>query len=392
VIQRTELPWTHWEAHAEASCSTHTRNLELHLLSVVEMDAKNPLSTFDPSLPMSAYESYNMTDNLFGESTPNRASRDPREFLPIANWNEFVFDQGMGGLDTSDLPPLPLLEQEQPPSFLGNDHALPLYNTGTQFPFPNQDHTDVAQLSLSSLSDPQGETGTDGSVEKTNSETASEVSTPKKRKPRRKKNPLSEKEKEEKHNKFLDRNRKAAQKCREKKKGWVENLQGKFATLQRDYDRMIFERAEMAKELEICKQFLADHTACGVPSMNSWVNDMSRSGSISMGRNLSSQSRVSISMDRNLSSQSRTSQNSSSSFQKDSGISNMGTPPDERRNVKQPHEDEGFSDAMQFGQGQQYIAQPKVPMLHNPMVPMVGPSDLQNPAEFLARMGVHRPM
>jgi hypothetical protein len=356
------------------------------------MDAKIPFSTFDPSLPMSAYESYNMTDSPFGESAPNRASRDPREFLPIANWDEFIFDQGMGGLDTSDLPPLPLLEQEQPASFLGNDRTLPLYNTGTQFPFPNQDHNDVAQLSLPSLSDSQRETRTDGSVENTNSETASEMSTPKKRKPRRKKNPLSEKEKEEKHNKFLDRNRKAAQKCREKKKGWVETIQVKYATLQRDYDRMIFERAEMAKELEICKQLLAHHAACGVPAINSWVSNLSSQyqGSIAMDRNLSSQSRGSIAMDRNLSSQSHTSQKSSSSIQKDSGISNMGTPPDERRNVKQPHEDEGFGGAIQFGQGQRYIAQPKVPMLHNPtvpMVPMAGPlADLQNPSEFLARI------
>jgi len=66
----------------------------------------------------------------------------------------------------------------------------------------------------------------------------------------------------------------------------------------------------------------------------------------------------------------------------------MGTPPDERRNVKQPREDEGFGGATQFGSGQQYIAQPKVPMLHNPMVDPL--PDLQDPAEFFARMGVHR--
>jgi len=103
------------------------------------MDAKIPFSTFDPSLPMSTYEGYNMTDNPFGESAPNGA---PREFLP--NWHDFLYDQGMGALDTSDLPPLPLLDQGQSPSFLGNDRALPLYNTGTQFPFPNQDNTDLA--------------------------------------------------------------------------------------------------------------------------------------------------------------------------------------------------------------------------------------------------------
>ena len=224
------------------------------------------------------------------------------------------------------------------------------------------------------LSDPQGESGTDGSVEKTKSGAASEMSAPKKRKPRKKKNPPSEKEQKEKKDKFLERNRKAAQKCREKKKGWVEGLSERCARLQRDYDLMNFERAEMAKQLAIYKQLLAHHAACGVPAINNWVHEMSRS--------------VSIAMDRNLSSQSRTSQNSTSSLQKDSGISNMGTPPDERRNVKQPHEDEGFGGATQFGPGQQYIAQPKVPMLHNPMV---GPlPDLQDPAEFLARMDVHQ--
>jgi len=347
------------------------------------MDAKIPFSTFDPSLPMSAYEGYNMTDNPFGESAPSGA---PREFLP--NWHDFLYDQGMGALDTSDLPPLPLLDQEQPPSFLGNDHALPLYNTGTQFPFPNQDNTDLAQLSLPLLSGPQGECGTDGSVEKTKSDGASETVMPKKRKPRKKKNPPSEKEQKEKKDKFLERNRKAAQKCREKKKGWVEGLSERCARLQRDYDLMNFERVEMAKQLEIYKQLLAPHAACGVPAINQWVHNMSRSVSIAMDRNLSSQSRVSIAMNRNLSSQSRTSQNSTSSLQKDSGISNMGTPPDERRNVKQPREDEGFGGATQFGSGQQYIAQPKVPMLHNPMVDPL--PDLQDPAEFFARMGVHR--
>jgi hypothetical protein len=340
------------------------------------MDAKIPFSTFDPSLPMSAYEGYNMTDNPFGESAPNGA---PREFLPIANWDEFLYDQGMGALDTSDLPPLPLLEQEQPASFLGNERALPLYHTGNQFPFPNQDNTDLVQPPLPLPSDPQGERGTDGSVEKTKSVAASE--TPKKRKPRKKKNPPSEKEQKEKKDKFLERNRKAAQKCREKKKGWVEGLSEKCARLQRDYDLMNFERAEMAKELAIYKQLLAHHAACGVPAINNWVN-MSRSASIAMDRSLSSQSRVSTAMDRNLSSQSRTSQTSTSSLQKDSGISNMGSPPDERRNVKQPHEDEGF------GTGQQYAAQAKIPTSHNPLV---GPlADLQDPAEFFASMVVER--
>lgn len=354
------------------------------------MDAKNPFSTFDPSLQMSDYEGFDITGI-------NRASRDPAEFLPIDNWNDFVFDQGMGGLDTSELPPLPLLEQEQPASFLGNDHALPLYNAGTQFPFPNQDPTDAVQVSLPS--NPQEEI-TGGSVGNTNSDTA--LPTPKKRKPRKKKNPPSEKEREEKHHRFLDRNRKAAQKCREKKKGWVESLQTKYATLQRDHEMLRFEREQMTKELELCKQLLAQHTACGV-SMNSLAS-MSHNGTVSMDRNMSSQSRFSTPMDRNMSSrasiamdrsssssssQSHMSQNSSSSLQKDSGISNMGTPPYDRRNVKQFHDDEGFSGTLQSRQGQHYAAEPKVSMLHGGMV---GPSDLQNPAEFLARMGVHRPM
>jgi hypothetical protein len=344
------------------------------------MDAKIPFSTFDPSLPMSAYEGYNMTDNPFGESAPNGA---PREFLP--NWDDFLYDQGMGALDTSDLPPLPLLEQGQPASFLGNDRALPLYNTGTQFPFPNQDDADLAQLSLPLLSDPQGECGTDGltkttrsssrDLEKNKPDAASKMSTPKKRKPRKKKNPPSEKEQKEKKEKFLERNRKAAQKCREKKKGWVEGLAERCARLQRNNDLLNFERAEMAKQLAICKQLLAPHAACGVPAINDWVHNMSRS--------------VSIAMDRNLSSQSRTSQNSSSSVQKnDSGISNMGTPPDERRNAKQLHEDEGFGGASHFGPGEQYAAQAKVPTSHNPLV---GPlADLQDPAEFFASIVVQR--
>ena len=105
------------------------------------MDAKTPFSTFDPSLPMSAFEDFNMMDNPFGENAPNGT---PGEFLP--GWDGFLYGQGMGTLDTSDLPPLPLLEGGQPASFLGNDHALPLYNTGTQFPFPNQDDADLAQL------------------------------------------------------------------------------------------------------------------------------------------------------------------------------------------------------------------------------------------------------
>jgi hypothetical protein len=267
-----------------------------------------------------------------------------------------------------------------------------MYNTGTQFPFPNQDDAEaLAQLSFPLPSDPQGECGTDESVEKTKSDATSETSTPKKRKPRKKKNPPSEKEVKEKKDKFLERNRKAAQKCREKKKGWVEGLSERCARLQRDNDLMNFERAEMAKQLAMYKQLLAPHAACGVPAINNWVGSV-RSVSVAMDRNLSRSH--SIAMDRSLSSQSHTSQNSGSSFQKDSGISNMGTPPDERRNAKQPHEDEGFGGTAQFGPGQQSIAQPKVPMLHNPMIgplrPLTPLHDLQDPAEFFARMDVQR--
>ena len=253
-------------------------------------------------------------------------------------------------------------------------------------------------------------------------ETLADPTAPKKRKPRKKKNPPSEKEKQEKKERFLARNRDAARKCREKRKDWIGNLQDKYNELQHENNRTHIEMNQLLDELAIVKQLITMHGHCGDPTITQWIEsereNLAQNGprytylarpsqpsvdgeDCSMGDSMSRRTSVSskhsgisrrsscsesaaspqlshstqgVGSNRSSISRPVSSRSSVGEDQKnDSGISNMGTPPDARQMLKTViHEDEGIAGAVDDG-GKEVRSAPM--MANQRLGPVSGPSD-----------------
>ncbi|KAL9113040.1 MAG: hypothetical protein Q9227_002652 [Pyrenula ochraceoflavens] len=78
---------------------------------------------------------------------------------------------------------------------------------------------------------------------------------------------------DEKRSKFLERNRVAASKCRQKKKEWTENLEAKHRE-QQSIRRMLVEQRDSAKqEVLMLKDMLLTHSDCHHPALESWLSN-----------------------------------------------------------------------------------------------------------------------
>ncbi|CAO3699520.1 hypothetical protein CU097_003369 [Rhizopus azygosporus] len=67
---------------------------------------------------------------------------------------------------------------------------------------------------------------------------------------------------EEKRREFLERNRIAALKCRQRKKQWLANLQARVDFLIQDNEHLELETNELKKEIMTLKQLLLTHKDC----------------------------------------------------------------------------------------------------------------------------------
>jgi hypothetical protein len=90
----------------------------------------------------------------------------------------------------------------------------------------------------------------------------------------------SEDEKEdestEKRKKFLEKNRVAASKCREKKKKWVHNLEYNKSQLERLNMELRLEHRGLINELNQTKSMLMSHADCNDPNITEWLNNQAR--------------------------------------------------------------------------------------------------------------------
>ncbi|KAL0087243.1 hypothetical protein J3Q64DRAFT_1736051 [Phycomyces blakesleeanus] len=75
-------------------------------------------------------------------------------------------------------------------------------------------------------------------------------------------------EDEEKRKNFLERNRIAALKCRQRKKQWLSNLQGKVEYLSGDNDRLQMEAEALREEIVNLKTLLLAHKDCPIAQAN----------------------------------------------------------------------------------------------------------------------------
>ncbi|KAI8061800.1 hypothetical protein BC940DRAFT_336761 [Gongronella butleri] len=75
-------------------------------------------------------------------------------------------------------------------------------------------------------------------------------------------------EEDEKRRNFLERNRLAALKCRQRKKQWLNNLQAKVEFLTNDNERLQMETTAMRDEIMQLKSLLLQHKDCPVSQAN----------------------------------------------------------------------------------------------------------------------------
>ncbi|ORX54012.1 hypothetical protein DM01DRAFT_1041954 [Hesseltinella vesiculosa] len=79
---------------------------------------------------------------------------------------------------------------------------------------------------------------------------------------------------DEKRRNFLERNRLAALKCRQRKKQWLSNLQAKVEFLTSDNERLQMETNAMREEIMHLKALLMQHKDCPVSQANGFPTDL----------------------------------------------------------------------------------------------------------------------
>jgi hypothetical protein len=98
---------------------------------------------------------------------------------------------------------------------------------------------------------------------------------PRRRRPRkpRPKPELSQEEEEAKREKFLERNRVAAGKCREKRKTWVTDLEDTKLDLENQNSRLRMEHSALLNEVNQTRSILMAHANCSDFRIDKWVEN-----------------------------------------------------------------------------------------------------------------------
>lgn len=98
---------------------------------------------------------------------------------------------------------------------------------------------------------------------------------PRRRRPRkpRAKPQLSEEEEAAKREKFLERNRVAAGKCREKRKSWMTELEDAKLELEERNNRLRAEHGALQVEFNQMRALLMQHASCGDARISKWIEN-----------------------------------------------------------------------------------------------------------------------
>ncbi|KAI1415209.1 hypothetical protein F5Y13DRAFT_187311 [Hypoxylon sp. FL1857] len=76
-----------------------------------------------------------------------------------------------------------------------------------------------------------------------------------------------------KRNKFLERNRVAATKCRQKKKEWVSDLEEAQLGLESQHNQLQVEYSNLRNEITNIKSQLMEHATCNDPNIDKWIEN-----------------------------------------------------------------------------------------------------------------------
>ena len=79
-----------------------------------------------------------------------------------------------------------------------------------------------------------------------------------------------------KRNRFLERNRVAASKCRQKKKEWVHELEESKQELENRNNNLHLEHNALVAELTRIKNVLMGHAGCHDPNIDQWIDNEAR--------------------------------------------------------------------------------------------------------------------
>ncbi|KAI0119411.1 hypothetical protein F4814DRAFT_238943 [Daldinia grandis] len=76
-----------------------------------------------------------------------------------------------------------------------------------------------------------------------------------------------------KRTKFLERNRTAATKCRQKKREWVTDLEEMKCDLENQHNHLQREYSDLKNEITQIKSQLMDHSSCNDPNISKWIDN-----------------------------------------------------------------------------------------------------------------------
>ncbi|KAK1965935.1 bZIP transcription factor [Colletotrichum sublineola] len=200
-------------------------------------------------------DSFDFTPPEDNDSPTNIMSHDPSAFMPMPSaWGPLV----------------------------GNPPALYGHNYQAQYTTKQEDFEDrPTLLNISSVSTYQSSARTDSNksmqtqTSKSSRTTDPSDASPPRKKGKRGKAPAQDVH-EGKRDKFLERNRIAASKCRQKKKEWVSDLQETKQGLENQHAQLQMEYNGLVDEVTRMKNELMSHASCNDPNINLWLENEAR--------------------------------------------------------------------------------------------------------------------
>ncbi|CCF36639.1 bZIP transcription factor [Colletotrichum higginsianum] len=200
-------------------------------------------------------DSFHFTPPEDIDSPPGIMSQDPSAYMTVSSaWGPLV--------------PNPL--------------SLYGHNYHSQYATKQEDIDDRPVLSIvPSVSTSQSSVRADSSISmQTQTSKSSRTTDPADASPPRKKGRKSKApaqgENDGKRDKFLERNRVAASKCRQKKKEWVSDLQETKQGLENQHAQLQMEYNGLVNEVTRMKNELMSHANCNDPNINLWLENEAR--------------------------------------------------------------------------------------------------------------------
>lgn len=225
-------------------------------------------------------------DTLEGEVIVATTEHLPASQQQYSSMNPSVIPSPRSSLDQSPIMPFQdfsYSDQVCDPSLLANKGAAPTRNkvpeplTPASFGARGSVSTKSSSNSIPSFQE-NHRTSSARKSSREDSEPPKKRARQKQSKPAKQESENEEEEDEstEKRKKFLEKNRIAASKCREKKKKWVHELEYNKSQMERHNMELRLEHRSLINELNQTKSMLMSHADCNDPNITEWLNNQAR--------------------------------------------------------------------------------------------------------------------